>query len=35
MEFTATLGFIRKESVTMHGHTIVKHDCYNLQNLVQ
>jgi len=24
MDFGASVGFIRKESVTMHGHTIVK-----------
>jgi len=24
LEFSASVGFIHKESVTMHGHTIVK-----------
>jgi len=24
LEFSATVGFIHEESVTMHGHTIVK-----------
>jgi len=24
LEFSASAGFIHKESVTMHGHTIVK-----------
>jgi len=24
MEFSASVGFIHKETVTMHGHTIVK-----------
>jgi len=24
MEFSASVGFIHKESVTMHGHTILK-----------
>jgi len=24
MEFSASVGFIHKESVTMHGHTMVK-----------
>jgi len=28
MEFSASVGFIHKDSVTMHGHTIVK--CPNL-----
>jgi hypothetical protein len=26
-EFSASVGFIHKESVTMHGHTIVKKSC--------
>jgi hypothetical protein len=25
LEFSASVGFIDKESVTMHGHTIVKY----------
>jgi len=27
MEFSASVGFIHKESVTMHGHTIVNVTC--------
>ena len=27
LEFSASVGFIHKESLTMHGHTIVKHFC--------
>jgi len=26
MDFSASVGFIHKESVTMHGHTILKND---------
>ena len=28
LEFSASVGFIHKESVTIHGHTIVKHTVY-------
>jgi len=27
LEFSATVGFIHKESVTTHGHTILKCHC--------
>jgi len=30
LEFTASVGFIHKESVTMHGHTIVKYTSASL-----
>jgi hypothetical protein len=35
LEFSVSVGFIHKESVTMHGHTIVKHSGNSLSIILE